>query len=379
MVNTEDDGSNANIEVYELKLKELRILLDEEVEKRKKAEKEYELLKGDFEAKLDEKLRMLKILQAQQASLNDNLIETTVLIEKIHERFAGAVEELEEGMRAKAYEFEHVSDHKQEYDGQFGSQSLLLDRLNNVLYKLQESKQQIKLTVGELKKAVRERTKQAQVSEDRYKSIFKRVKDGIFIIDSGWNITDVNPAMCEMLGYKYRRLTMDLNIRDDVFADEYDFDIFEKEVIVSGFIRNDETKFRTGSGSEIDVIVSCTAIWSEEDVLIGYEGIVRDITEHKKMQEQRAKMQRLEAVNNMVITINHNMNQNLMVINNYCQILEEEFELDPVLGNYIENISTEVENLIELVSKISRIRDIHTTEYVDGVLMIDLEKSIQET
>ena len=171
---------------------------------------------------------------------------------------------------------------------------------------------------------------------------------------------------------------MDQNLHEDVFADEYDFEVFEKDVILSGFIRNYETKFRTKSGEQIDVIVSCTAIWGEGDILVGYEGIVIDVTEQKKLQRQKVNMQRLEAVNNMVITISHTMNQNLTVISNYLQVLKEDFDLAPELGNYIEVIYSEVKKVNELVRKITKIKDIRTIEYLDGVQMIDLEKSIQE-
>ena len=361
----------------ESEIKTLKSLLEQEVEKGKKAEEKCRCLEQGLDAKLEEKRRELDEKQSAQTALNDNLLDTTVLVERMHEKFAGAVQDLEEGILAKFCEFQKVPDNGPDTKKQLTLQMSILHQLNEVFEKLDESKADIGIAVGELKSIVKDRTTQVHMKDDGYKSIFRRVKDGIFIVDSKWSITDINPAMCEMLGYKYRRFAMDHNLHDDVFADEYDFEVFEKDVILSEFIRNYETKFLTSSGEEIDVIVSCTAIWGEGDVLVGYEGIVRDITEQKKLQRQKVNMQRLEAVNNMVITISHNINQNLTVISNYLQVLKEDFELEPKLGNYIEVIYSEVKKVNELVRKITKIKDIRTTEYVDGVQMLDLEKSIQ--
>ena len=371
MVASSNNKNNSpGLESFRQEVEELRFLLHQETDKREKVEEEYELLKRGFQSKLDE-------ARTAQISLNDNLLETTVLIERMYEKFARTVADLEEGILAKFCEFQKTPAGESASDSQVNTQMQVLDRLNEVFEKLDGSREQIGEAVRELKRTVNQRTCQTEVSENVYKSIFRRVKDGIFIVDSNWNITDANPAMCEMLGYKYRRLAIGRNIHNEVFADEYDFEVFEKDVILSGFIRNYETKFRRDRGGEIDVVLSCTSIWGEGDVLVGYEGVARDITEQKKLQKQRMDMQRLEAVNNMVITINHNMNQNLTVIYNYLQIISEKLKGDTTLEKYLNTMRSEVEGLIEVVRKITKIKDIQTIEYVDGVQMIDLEKSIR--
>ncbi len=349
----------------------------EDGEKNVKVEKKSDFLKQDLDLRVEEKLEELEKAYTAQISLNENLLATTLLVEKAHESFASTVEDLEEGIRARAYELQQAPVQGGTPEAGQDDRCELLDKLNESLARLKESEEKIGAAVGELRKSADERGSRNQVAEDIYKSIFKRVKDGIFITDADWNVTDINPAMCEILGLRYRRLAMGLNIRSRVFADKADFEIFENNVITSGFIRNHEAVFLNKARENIPVIVSCTAIWNEKNVLVGYEGIVHDITEYKRMEEERINMKRLEAVHNMVITINHSMNQNLTVIYNYVQLLRKRCATCSEGVDYLDSIYSEVEKLIELVSKIVRIKDLKTIEYVRGVEMIDLEKSIR--
>ena len=58
----------------------------------------------------------------------------------------------------------------------------------------------------ELEKALRE-------SEERYRSLVEQARDGIFVADAQGNYLDVNPGVCQMLGYT-REEILKMNMRD---------------------------------------------------------------------------------------------------------------------------------------------------------------------
>lgn len=69
---------------------------------------------------------------------------------------------------------------------------------------------------------VRQR-EQLRASVERYRSIFEHASDGIFISDSNWRYTDVNPRAEELTGYSREEL-LGMNVRDLMFQEDLDAD-----------------------------------------------------------------------------------------------------------------------------------------------------------
>ena len=101
-------------------------------------------------------------------------------------------------------------------------------------------------------------------------------------------------------------------------------------------------------------------------------GIFRDITERKEIEKQKSERDKLEAINNIIVTINHEMNQPLSVITSYSNYLIKDNKEVSQTYKDAKLINDEAWKLAELVKKMSKLREIKTTEYSQGVQMIDI-------
>ena len=59
-----------------------------------------------------------------------------------------------------------------------------------------------------------------------------------------------------------------------------------KEMAIKGAVRNYEIKFKKKDGRKIDCLVTATAIRAADGKMLGYQGIIRDITERKQAEAE---------------------------------------------------------------------------------------------
>jgi len=72
----------------------------------------------------------------------------------------------------------------------------------------------------------------------------------------------------------------------------------------------------------------------EADDSVTVQGIARDITERKRLEEQLLRVSRLQAVGQLAGGVAHDFNNLLTVINGYCQLILD--DLDPSADHYSE-------------------------------------------
>ena len=123
-------------------------------------------------------------------------------------------------------------------------------------------------------------------SEEKYRTILKNIEDGYYEVDLAGNFTFLNDSMCRIWGYPIEEL-MGMNNRqytdqettkkvyqtyNRVYRTGEPGRVFDYEII-----RKDKTK------KYVEVSISLQKDSSGKP--IGFSGIIRDITEHKKAEE----------------------------------------------------------------------------------------------
>jgi diguanylate cyclase (GGDEF)-like protein/PAS domain S-box-containing protein len=119
-------------------------------------------------------------------------------------------------------------------------------------------------------------------SEDRYRTLFEESRDAIYITRLDGTFIDVNPAMLEMFGYT-RAEMLRLNAVE-LYVETADRDDFRSEVEVHGSVREYELPLRTRSGEVLDCLLSSMVRRAPNGPVIGYQGIIHDITERKRAE-----------------------------------------------------------------------------------------------
>ncbi len=119
-------------------------------------------------------------------------------------------------------------------------------------------------------------------SEEKYRILFERSRDAIFI-SRDRVVIDANQAALDMFGYT-RGEAIGFNTRD-AYDNPDDATRVRRELDEKGFVRNAEVRFRRKDGSKLDCLLTITRRRSEDGEHTSDYGIVHDITERKRAEE----------------------------------------------------------------------------------------------
>jgi PAS domain S-box-containing protein len=169
----------------------------------------------------------------------------------------------------------------------------------------------------------RKRTEEALCqSEEKYRTILENIEDGYYEVDLAGNLTFFNDSLCRILGYPKEEL---MGMNNQQYADKEN-----AKKMLEGF----NQVYRTGeSGRECDYEIirkDGTKRYIEASIslqkdssgnLIGFRGIVRDITEKKKMEEELLQAEKLRSLAEMASGVAHDFNNALAVVLGNTQLL----------------------------------------------------------
>jgi two-component system cell cycle sensor histidine kinase/response regulator CckA len=119
-------------------------------------------------------------------------------------------------------------------------------------------------------------------SERRYRDLFEGSRDAIYITTREGEIVDANQSMLNLFGYS-REEIIGLNARRTYVYPE-DRKKFQQEIEREGYVRDYEIKLRKKDGTEMECLLTATVRWDDRNIA-GYQGIIRDISEHKRSEE----------------------------------------------------------------------------------------------
>lgn len=134
--------------------------------------------------------------------------------------------------------------------------------------------------------------KQAEImlsqSEERYHSLFENSRDAIYITSREGVFLDANQATLDLFGYTRDEL-IGMNVVS-IYEKPEDRKIFQEKIESEGAVRNYEIRMRKKDGTVMDSLVTFNVRADAEGGIIGYQGIIRDITESKRSQLERERL-----------------------------------------------------------------------------------------
>ncbi|MCD4755800.1 MAG: PAS domain S-box protein [Deltaproteobacteria bacterium] len=121
-------------------------------------------------------------------------------------------------------------------------------------------------------------------SEEKYRSLFDESIDAIYITSREGKFLDANQAALELFGYAREELINNINIRK-LYIHPGDRDKFQQEIEGKGSVRNYPIEFRKKNGTGMNCLLTSTSRVSSDGDILGYQGIIRDVTERKLAEE----------------------------------------------------------------------------------------------
>ena len=131
-----------------------------------------------------------------------------------------------------------------------------------------------------------------EASEKKYRAVFEDSKDVIFITTAEGQIVDISPACLEVFGYT-REEMLQANMAD-FYVNPADRQAFRQQIEQQSEVRDLELKYHKKDGTPLDCVETATVRYAEDGTVLGYQGIIRDITEQKENERLRAETLRLE-------------------------------------------------------------------------------------
>jgi diguanylate cyclase (GGDEF)-like protein/PAS domain S-box-containing protein len=121
-------------------------------------------------------------------------------------------------------------------------------------------------------------------SEERYRTLFEESRDAIYMTTVDGRFVEVNQALVEMFGYTRQELLAGTS--GDLYANPADRQRFRDEITRGGFVRDHEVRLVRRGGEPIDALVSASVRRAADGTLLGFQGIIHDITERKRAEER---------------------------------------------------------------------------------------------
>ena len=124
-------------------------------------------------------------------------------------------------------------------------------------------------------------------SEEKYRTLFEDSRDAIYLNNQEGGLIDFNLSTLELFGYS-REEMLGINTKA-VFVNPDEYQRLQDEIAQKGSVREFEVKLRKKDGTEIDCLITSTVRLARDKSVIGYQGIIRDISELVSNRKQIEK------------------------------------------------------------------------------------------
>lgn len=192
------------------------------------------------------------------------------------------------------------------------ARELLEKRVNERTAELSEANKQLKQEIAD-----RERAEQDLIlAEEKYRSIFENAVEGIFQSTPDGKFISANPAMARIFGYDSPKelITSISNIGEEVYVEPQMRKEFVRLLETSDEIPRMEIQQYRKDGSIIWTSIRARPICDSNGKLVRLDGILEDITERKRREEDLIKVEKLESIGALAGGIAHDFNNLLTAI-----------------------------------------------------------------
>ncbi len=192
--------------------------------------------------------------------------------------------------------------------------------------------------------------KALKANERKYRSIFEKSKDAVFLANEDLLLIDFNAATLELFEYNLYELEK-LKLYD-LMADPDDIVLLNHQLKKSGEIDDMEIELVTKETEKKYCILSITKEVADAYSNFYYHGIIHDITHIKKAEKITLQVEKLAAAGRLVRTLGHEVRNPLNNINLSVDQLKQDIEEDAQNRIYLDIIQRNSKRIGALITEL---------------------------
>jgi PAS domain S-box-containing protein len=231
----------------------------------------------------------------------------------------------------------------------------------------------------------RKQTEEAlRESEARYRSLVEQMPDGLFRSTPDGKFIEVNPAMVRMFGYESKEELLSMDIPRQLYFDPSDREKAVALVKQKGNQAIIPVRHRRKDGQEVWSEAHTRLICDDNGNVIYHEGILRDITARKRLEEQlrlhtenleklvaartaqirelekqRIETEKLAAIGRMAARIAHEVNNPLGSIQTAFRLISRAVPAEHRHHHYVGKIEKEIERISRIMRQMLELHKPH--------------------
>jgi len=230
-------------------------------------------------------------------------------------------------------------------------------------------------------------------SEEKYRNILENIEDGYFELDLDGNLIFFNNSLCKITGHSREEL-LRINYSQNSSPDTVEklFQVFNKISRTAKPLTLADLEIDLHDGRIITVDLSATPIKTPDDQMVGFRGLMRDVSERKRAEKERRKLekklqqaQKMKAIGTLAGGVAHDLNNILSGIVSYPDLILMDLPRESPLYEPIQTIQESgkkaaaiVQDLLTLARRgvsISEVLDLNDviTEYLDSPQLAKLK------
>ncbi len=188
--------------------------------------------------------------------------------------------------------------------------------------------------------------------EQKMRSLFREIADVVFISTPEGKLLEINPAGAKLFGFSSVKELLNIHNVSNFYMNARDRVKFKKTLEQNGSIKDYELTLRRKNGEKIIVLETVTAVRDTNGEITSYEGIMRDITDKRQLEQQLFQAQKMESIGLLAGGIAHDFNNILTALIGYAQLILMEGGEDQPYYKNVQNIIRSGKRAEDLIRKL---------------------------
>lgn len=183
--------------------------------------------------------------------------------------------------------------------------------------------------------------------EAKYKNLFHRSIDPIYIINKQLFFTEANESMSTLFGYT--KMELSKIPLQSLFLKPKTFEQFKTALLNKGLIKDFEATLVRKDGKKLNCSITTIVLFDLAHEIEGYQGIIRDNTKQKENEQQILRAEKLGMTGRLARSIAHEVRNPLTNINLSLEQMTSDMpedSSDRIYSEIIKRNSDRINNLI---------------------------------